>query len=257
MTRRTRDTTLVVITIVVSLLFIRLGIWQLHRLAERRAYNATVARRLHEPPVPVPALPRDSAAAHFRRVLLDGAYDYAHQIALVERTRNGAPGIYLLTPVRLAGTDTAVLVNRGYVYSPDGVRADVTRWQEGDSVHGTGYVIPFGAGRIGAPTLPDRPGAYRWLDAAALRSHFPYPLYPVQVVLEGDTAVHPPAPPRVPPPALDEGPHQSYAIQWFSFAIISVVGTTLFLMRSRRDAADEAARALEGESIAEETSRRG
>ena len=39
-------------------------------------------------------------------------------------------------------------------------------------------------------------------------------------------------PPRVEPRGLDEGPHKSYAIQWFSFAAISIIGLIIFLRRS-------------------------
>jgi cytochrome oxidase assembly protein ShyY1 len=38
---------------------------------------------------------------------------------------------------------------------------------------------------------------------------------------------------RVPPPTLDEGAHRSYAIQWFAFALITVIGTAAVLSRSR------------------------
>jgi len=36
-------------------------------------------------------------------------------------------------------------------------------------------------------------------------------------------------------PALDNGPHLSYAIQWFSFAVIAVVGTILLLKKQARE----------------------
>jgi cytochrome oxidase assembly protein ShyY1 len=35
-------------------------------------------------------------------------------------------------------------------------------------------------------------------------------------------------------PALDEGPHRSYALQWFSFAVIALVGAALMVARERR-----------------------
>jgi surfeit locus 1 family protein len=38
---------------------------------------------------------------------------------------------------------------------------------------------------------------------------------------------------RLPPPALDEGPHLSYAIQWFSFAAIALIGGAAVAVRNR------------------------
>jgi surfeit locus 1 family protein len=39
---------------------------------------------------------------------------------------------------------------------------------------------------------------------------------------------------RVPAPALDEGPHMSYAIQWFAFATVAIVGGVAFVRAGRR-----------------------
>jgi surfeit locus 1 family protein len=137
--------------------------------------------------------------------------------------------VNIVTPVRMANSDTALLVNRGWVYSPDAARVDLARWREGDSVRGVGYARPIGKSPLpGSPALRDQPGAFRWLDTTALRASIPYPVYPFSVVLEGDTAPKGPVPPRVPPPPLDEGPHMSYAIQWFSFALIAIFGTFFY-----------------------------
>jgi surfeit locus 1 family protein len=42
-----------------------------------------------------------------------------------------------------------------------------------------------------------------------------------------------PIPPS-PPDFSDEGPHLAYAVQWFSFAVIGLVGYVLLLGRARR-----------------------
>lgn len=237
MRTRARDVALVIIAAVFSVACISLGMWQLRRLAWRRALNVKIEQRLTQPAVSIDSLPRDSAGMHYRQVIVRGTYDYAHQVVLADRTRNGSPGVEIVTPVRMPGRDTALLVTRGWVYAPDGVSADLSRWRESDTVSAIGYARPLSVPFRGSPTLPEHPGAYRWLDLNALRASIPYPLYPVSVVLESDsantrassTAVAQHTPPRVPPPPLDEGPHLSYAIQWFSFAIIAIVGTIFFL----------------------------
>jgi surfeit locus 1 family protein len=229
MTRPVRDYVLSALAVAFVVVTTWLGFWQLRRLAQRRAQNAEVVARLADPPIPVRALTHDSAALHYRRVRLHGAYDYAHQIKVTERTRDGSPGVNIITPLHIAGTDTAVLVNRGWVYAPDGVTVDLAPWREADSLTGTGYARPLFKPFPGSAILPSRPDAFRWLDLAALRTRIPYPVYPFVIVLDGDDAAHGHVPPRVPPPPLDEGPHRSYAIQWFSFAIIAVVGMFFFL----------------------------
>ena len=232
MRTRARDVVLVLITIVFSVTCISLGFWQLRRLAARRALNAKIEARLREAAVSIDSLPRDTASMHYRQVEVRGTYDYAHQIVLADRTRNGSPGVEIVTPVRVAGNDTALLVTRGWVYAPDGVTADLSRWREVDTVNAIGYARPLSVPFRGSPTLVEHAGAYRWIDLQAIRASIPYPVYPFSIVLEGDTAntatVAKQTPPRVPPPPLDEGPHMSYAIQWFSFAAIAIVGTFFF-----------------------------
>jgi len=230
---RPRELALVIVSVISAVVCVRLGIWQLHRLHERRLYNASVSARLSAVPVTMTELPHDTAALHFRRVHVHGAYDYDHEITFTSRTRNGSPGVNILTPVRLSG-DTAVLINRGWVYAADGVTADLKSWREGDSVDAVGIAEPFGARKDIDARSSQHPRAYRWLDPNALHATVPYHLLPYLIVLQGDTATHPGVPPRLPFPELDEGPHKSYAIQWFSFATIAIVGMIVFVQKLTR-----------------------
>jgi surfeit locus 1 family protein len=212
-------------------LSISLGFWQLRRLSTRRAANAILESRRSAPEVSLDSLPRDTSSSHFRRARIRGVYDYDNQIILTLRGRQGSPGVNILTPLRRAGNDTAVLVNRGWVYSPDGIEVDVTKWREGDSVDANGFVETFPtAGAFDAPN-PARPRSMRRLHRPELTTLFPYPIANYYVVLT-DSAVTANAPPRVEPAPLDEGPHQNYAIQWFSFAAISIIGLVIFLRRT-------------------------
>ena len=94
----------------------RLGFWQLDRLEQRRAFNATVAARWQEEPFDLVAegLPDDLAELEYRRVEVDGEFDYDNQIVLKERPRDGAPGVILVTPL-VMDDGRAVLVARGWV----------------------------------------------------------------------------------------------------------------------------------------------
>jgi surfeit locus 1 family protein len=209
-------------------LSISLGFWQLRRLATRRAANAVLASRREAPEVPLDSLPADTSLAHFRRVRVRGAYDYSNEIVLTLRVRNGSPGVNLITPVRRAGNDSAVLVNRGWVYSPDGVTIDTKQWREGDSVDANGFIETFPTQGPFDALNPARPKSMRRLARARLMKLFPYPIANYYVVVT-DSALTPNAPPRIEPAPLDEGPHRNYAIQWFAFAIISIVGLVIFL----------------------------
>lgn len=235
-----RKWVMTIVAVSAAAIFISLGLWQLSRLEERREKNSFLASRRFAPEIELEALPADTGAARFRRVRLRGAYDFSSEIIHTLRGRGGSPGVNILTPLRSAGNDTAVLVNRGWVYAPDGITVDPTPWREPDTVVGAGFVETFPTAGPFDPPRPGRPRAFRRLDRAALSRLFPYPIANYYVVLT-DSAVTAPGlgraaprnvPPRVEPAALDEGSHYSYALQWFSFAAISIIGLVIFLRRT-------------------------
>ena len=75
-----------------------------------------------------------------------------------------------------------------------------------------------------------RNGATTWrlLEQTAVEDHLPYPVMPVVILLDPESA---PTgyPIALEPRPLDDGPHLSYAIQWFAFATIGLVGGGILL----------------------------
>ncbi len=238
-----RDLLFLVASVCMAALFVRLGVWQVRRLEQRRARNALVIARLGEPAVTLAALPRDTSLARYRTVRVAGTFDFDHEIVFINRIREGAPGVQLLTPLRVPGRDTGVLVDRGWVYAPDAETVDRAAWREPAAVDAVGYVQelpPPGRGNAALPP-PGQRDQLRWIDPAAVAAVTGYPVAPFYVVLGGDTALHAPhVPARLPPPPLDEGPHQSYAIQWFAFALIALGGSAVAIFGTPRVSLDGA-----------------
>jgi surfeit locus 1 family protein len=214
-----------------ALLCISLGFWQLRRLSARQTQNDLLSSRRFAEPVTLAALPGDTGLAHFRRVRVAGVPDYANEVTLTLRVRNGSPGVNIVTPLRQPGNDTAVLINRGWVYAPDGITVDTQQWREADTLTGTGFVETFPTQGPFPPANPARPRSFRRLNRPELQKLLPYPIANFYVVLT-DSGTTPHAPPRIEAAPLDEGPHRNYAIQWFSFAAISIIGLMIFLRRS-------------------------
>jgi len=214
-----------------AILFVRLGFWQLARLHEKVRQNAAIAGQQKQPPVQFASLPPDSAAAQYRRATATGVFDYSNELVLSSRTHQGSPGVELVTPLRLAGSDTAVLVDRGWVYSPDGASVDRLRWREPDSATVAGYVQQY-APDAGTTAAARDPRVVRRLSRREVSSRVPYPLAPYYLVQTGDTASSHPV--RREMPVLDDGPHRSYAIQWFFFAAIALGGALAVVWRERR-----------------------
>lgn len=217
---------------------IRLGFWQLDRLAKRRDFNRDTAARLTRAPIPVESLPTDTASLRFQAVYLNGTLDYDNELVLTARARQGAPGVNVLTPLRRAGNDTAVLVNRGWVYSADGSEADLSQWRDSASVRVRGWTETFAPPSRRPIGLTSNPRAIHLLDLDQVRKRFPFPIAPYIVIWTDPvpSARETELPRRLGNPVLGEGSHMSYAIQWFSFATIGVGGMIAFIRRSRWDA---------------------
>lgn len=218
----------VALAILLAVVFVLLGFWQLDRLSERRARNATLKQRLGEPVTSVDRLGADAA---YRRATVEGVPDDANAIVFAGRSRNGSPGVYLLTPVRRTTSDTAVIVIRGWVYAPDASTVDLSRWREDRRAY-SGYVLALPAGDAPSPAN-SAARRIRALTYEGIRGLLPYPVARFYLVAQDSAPSSAPA--RLEPLALDEGPHLSYAIQWFAFAAIALVGAGAVVARSRAE----------------------
>lgn len=219
----------------VVLACVRLGFWQLSRRAERLALNERIAARMQQPPLADAAALADTARSLYRMAEFQGEYDVARSIVLPGRSFNGVPGVHLLTPLRRGSR--ALLVNRGWVPAADGATIAPDSFPITDRA-ARGLVLPFpGRPQSLAPVrdaVADSGFRRVWftIDPAALRAQFPYELLPftLQLLPAPDA---PRYPHRLDPPPLDQGPHLSYAIQWFSFALIGIIGWLAVLRRGR------------------------
>jgi surfeit locus 1 family protein len=217
---------------VVALICVRLGIWQLQRLEEKRERNHATRQRMAQPPASLSALTSDSAGLIFRRVTLTGQYDDAHTIIIAGRSLRGVPGVHVLTPMRIGGS--AVLVNRGWMPSADAARIELDSIIETPPENLQALVTPFPEDHGNPPADSGFHRTWYQMDGQRLRNQFPYPVMPFLAQILPH-AGQPPFPIRLRPPEFDEGPHLGYAIQWFSFACIAIIGWTIVFMRSRKD----------------------
>lgn len=237
-----------VFVLVVVVVFVNLGFWQLARLDERQADNATITARFDEPPVAAADVPLDDTdeELEFRLVEASGTYDRDAEVLIRNRSLDGAPGYWVFTPLTLAD-GTALVVNRGWIplaFDPAAPRPDV------DPPTGTVTVEGFLRTAVEpegfASADPDE-GVLETLaraDLARLDRQTDADLRMLYLQLEDQTPASDGAFPVVlDRPVLDEGPHLSYAVQWFVFAAIAVVGYPLALRRI----AQSRARAESGE----------
>lgn len=229
-------------------LFVNLGFWQLRRLSERDTYNALLTARLSAEPrafttlaqqfsLTAPVDAEDSAL--YRRAEVSGHFDAEREVLLRSRAHNGQPGYHVLTPLRLEN-GRALLIDRGWVpFDHDTPPIPQAAPPQG-AVSVTGVLQPaqrpVEGGWTGALGLVQRDPAEGELDAVfyvdpvRIEQQVPYRLEPVFLELSTQTPAQPGRLPVLPPaPDLTRGSHLSYALQWFSFALIGLIGYIVLL----------------------------
>jgi surfeit locus 1 family protein len=227
---------------------VRLGFWQLDRLQQRKARTHVQAQALRMPTLgydsmTAEAIEREPALFLNRKLRVTGTYDASGEVVLRGRADDGRPGVHLVTPLVVPGVPRALLVNRGWVPSPDAATVDARPYAEPGprTVEGILMEIPRGTKNGGEPAVQRAPGgpstpSYRRLDLDVLRRVERRPivrLYLQQLPGADSAAGRPPV--RVSLPPMDNGPHLSYAFQWFSFAAIGLGGLLVVFLRRRRE----------------------
>lgn len=236
------------LVLVLVVVMVNLGLWQLRRLDERRTYNDEVRAAQQLPAEPIDVLlpagpastPQDVDAIEFRQVELRGTYAHGEEVLVRNRTYNGAPGYWVITPLVL-GSGDAVAVNRGWVpfnttdpdgswdaFAPPPGEVRVTGMVREPQVRSSGIVEgPADAAEGELRTLAR-------VDVARLAQQSREPFYPVFVDLRTQEPAPGDLPLPVPEPELGEGNHLSYAGQWFIFATLLAVLYPLWLRRQAR-----------------------
>lgn len=242
------------------------GFWQLSRLQDKRdaieRYDAASTQTV----VPVEDLvaPDADAAAvdavELRPVSVTGTYVSADEVTVRNRTFDGAPGYWVLTPVDL-GDGTGVVVNRGWVPLSVGETAEGLATippTEGEvtvigTVTATQTRGSFGATDPEEGQLDELARA----DIERIDQQTDLDLLPAYVTLASqDPAPTTDLPAAVEPVPPGEGPHLGYAVQWFIFATIAVVGYPLVLRKVAHDREKERAAIAAGVEVPSRRRRR-
>ena len=131
----------------------------------------------------------------------------------------------------------AVLVARGWVPADQASPQALAQLEEPAGAPVIGLIKPSQAPPNGQPSTPPAAPQSEWfrIDIPAIQAQMPYALEPawIQQLPETGRPIDK-LPIREEPMALDEGNHMSYAVQWFSFALIAGFGYIMFVRYRER-----------------------
>lgn len=234
-----RYVAMVALGAVLATAFVLLGRWQLDRLEERRAGNDTIVAHRELPVVPYQERMNDviTDADQWYRVTATGTYG-PQQFQLRYRSLNGAYGSEIFGVLQTEHGN--VLVDRGFLPRqpgfPDGAMPDAP---DGE-VTVTGYVRRNMRGDDNSKTPHE--GQLRTIDSDFVGRSLGIDIANGYIqLIESD----PPETSELTPlgePQLTEGNHLSYALQWFAFTVIGVIGMGVLIRSDIRDRKKAAAK---------------
>lgn len=212
-----------------------LGFWQLRRLDARQEFNAAVEARYDAAPeglddVLGPTSGRsDLEQIEWRPVTASGRYLADDQILIVNRSQNGRAGDNVVVPLEL-DDGRVLLVNRGF--TPLG---ETSTTPPTGTVEVLGRLRPTQERRLGQlsdPAEGELDEAQR-VDIERLSAQLPGEVVPMYLdLIESVPAGTVGWPEPVAAPDVTDGPHLSYAVQWFLFSAAVAVGWVLAVRHS-------------------------
>lgn len=201
-------------------LTLALGRWQTQRGDEKQALQQLLDARIRETPVNITGSVASAEPLLYRRVRAAGEWIAGGQVFIDNQIREGRAGFHVVTPLRIAGTRDAVLVNRGWIARPN------------DYPKPPAAPVPAGPVEVaGVATVPPRrvlelaPGTISgnvWQNLSIERYRERTGIAALPVVILADNA-----PPGL--AAVRERPdtgiarHREYALTWFALAATAFV----------------------------------
>jgi surfeit locus 1 family protein len=218
---------------------IRMGLWQLDRLAQRRSFNAHYIQIVAQPELLLEKLPsEDMTLMEYRTVSAHGKFDFEQNVVRRNQYHDGQPGFSLITPLVMSDGE-AILVERGWIPAEGNEKPDDWRKYDVEGVQTVKGILRLGqsASEFGGLADPDvsegqtRLNYWNQINLDLMAKQLPYKIAPVfiqpSVIPENLT---PPFPTNT-IVEVTEGPHLGYALQWFTFSTLLLFGYPYFLYK--------------------------
>lgn len=211
-------------TLCLLALLLYLGQWQAGKAERLSAARAQHAARAQSLATPVGAALLDPQLLLDAPISVRGHYEPALQFMVDNRQEDGRPGVHVVTPLKIEGSETRILVNRGWIGWSDGRK---TLPQVATS---SGLVVVHGVADVPVMKnfllMPERaeawPNLWPRLDLKRFQQQVPYPVQPV-VLLQDRNDASDGLVRNWQPPEDRVAKHQSYAMQWFGMALVLLV----------------------------------
>lgn len=235
------------VTVAGVLLFIWLGVWQLHRADQKQALIDTYAAATHAPPEPFVDVTTAPAANVFPRVRARGHYLTDRTYLLDNPRHDGRGGVEVYVPLRIDSQPPLLLVDLGFLAGNGSDRApSLPAVPKGEHTLQGLYLPPPGVGyRMGGDALAQQqqwPKTTVYLDLDQVAKDLGQPLYARVLALDAAPGVLYQRQHELDPSLMSPTRHRAYAFQWFTFALAALVIFVVLQRKPRRGASSSSSR---------------
>jgi surfeit locus 1 family protein len=236
-----------VATVIVAAAGVALGQWQTWRGDEKQAILVRMGERQAAPAMMFgPALLQpDLHQQEFRRIRLKGEFVAQWTTYLDNRPYNSMPGLYVMTPFKIAGSEHSVLVERGWVPLNLTDRSKVPALPLASGMQEIEGVLRLGAGhllQLGKATAPQPGALMQNLEIPAFAQASGLSLLPFVIEQHVDAGnAHDGLVRDWPAPALGIERHRGYAVQWYALALMAIIFFVVTGFRSGKKSSTDSA----------------
>jgi len=211
-------------------LFLAAGQWQWNKATLKAERQQQRDARSAQSALSIPATLADAETLSDRRVAAEGDYEPQFQILVDNRIYNGQAGYHVVTPLRIAGSDVRLLVNRGWIPASADRRVIPTFETPTERVRADGVAVvpPARFFSLSSPIETGQAWQSVWqnLDLERYRASVGFPVQPVVLQLDPPNAARDSSGGFVREWSRPDDKrliNVGYALQWWTFAATTFV----------------------------------
>ena len=208
--------------------FIVLGFWQIDRADQKNVLNSNYTDRQQEAIIVLDKnnVIDEKSSLLWRKVEFEGSFINKQNIILDNQIFNQIAGFNIITPFKIKGSDSLVLINRGWHPNlKNREMLPIINEISGERIL-QGHIASFPVsgiklGKNNIETLNSQIFRFQRLDAAELNYFFSAKIMPYMIYL--DPIIDKELYGNFKLPAPDSQKNYGYAFQWFAFAITLLI----------------------------------
>lgn len=219
-------------------LFVCLGFWQLDRAEQKRAVLTAFVHNQQAAPIALLSIIKDKQLEPYQHVTVKGRYDRRHSWLIDNKFNEHHLGYHVVTPFVVKGSKQVLLVNRGWLQAPRSRQVLPKFKTRTAPIQLTGRIEYPSTKGVMLGSIAEQtshwPMRIQKVDVDFISKHLHKKVYPFVLLLDAKAKTG--FVRNWQPVVMKPARHQAYALQWFTFALITlIIFIAMSLTKTRKD----------------------